>query len=43
MFGKFSNLVHKLYRKCREQPVDTFQDCAFEQIKAVLPFDSALG
>lgn len=42
MLEQFSQLVMSLYRGCREQPVDAFQDWAFDQIGAVLPFDSAL-
>lgn len=39
---KLSTVLLDLYRGAREQPVSTFQDWAFERIKTVLPFDSAL-
>lgn len=39
---QLSRLILALYRGCREQPVAGFQDWAFEQVKSVLPFDSAL-
>lgn len=42
MLGKLSAVVLNLYRGTSDQPVDTFQDWAFEQVKSVLPFDSAL-
>lgn len=42
MLEQFSQLVMSLHRGCREQPVEAFQDWAFEQVKAILPFDSAL-
>lgn len=42
MLAQFSGLLHDLYRGCREQPACGFQDWAFERIKTVLPFDSAI-
>ena len=42
MLEKLSAVVLNLYRGASEQPVDIFQDWAFEQVKPVLPFDSAL-
>lgn len=42
MLDKFSRLVHKLYRGCRKQPVTGYQEWALEQLKAAIPFDSAL-
>ena len=42
MLDGFSRVILALYRGCREQPVEAFQDWAFEQVKFVLPFDSAL-
>lgn len=42
MLDKFSRLIHRLYRGSREQPVSEYQDFAFEQLKSVIPFDSAL-
>lgn len=42
MHEQLSRLILALYRGCREQPVADFQDWAFEQVKSVLPFDSAL-
>lgn len=42
MLDGFSNVVLGLYRASREQSVGAFQDAAFELIKPVLPFDSAL-
>lgn len=42
MLKELSAVVLNLYRGTREQPADAFQDWAFEQVKAVLPFDSAL-
>lgn len=39
---EFSAAVLDLYRGASEQPVSTFQNWAFERIKTVLPFDSAL-
>lgn len=42
MLDKFGGAVLDLYRGCRELPVNAFQDWAFECVKTVLPFDSAL-
>lgn len=42
MLSKFSNVVLNLNQACREQPIHKFQDFAFELIKSVVPFDSAL-
>ena len=42
MLEKLSAVVLNLYRGASEQPVDAFQDWAFEQVKPVLPFDSAV-
>ena len=42
MLNKFSILTYSLYRGCRERPVHGFQDWALGQIKAALPFDSAI-
>lgn len=42
MLEELSSILLDLYRGAREQPTDTFQNWAFERIKAVLPFDSAL-
>lgn len=42
MLEKLSAVVLNLYRGASDQPVDVFQDWAFEQIKPALSFDSAL-
>lgn len=39
---QFSRLVLMLYQGCREQPVADFREWAFERVRSVLPFDSAL-
>lgn len=42
MLPRFSQLVMKLHRGCREQPVVAYQHWALEQLKSVFHFDSGL-
>lgn len=42
MLEELSAVLLDLYRGAREQQVNTFQNWAFDRIKTVLPFDSAL-
>ncbi len=42
MLSRFSQLLMNLHRGCREQPVAEYQDWAFDQVRSVFHFDSAL-
>jgi len=41
LLHRLSALVQALYRGARDEPMEAFQDWALEQVKTVIPFDSA--
>lgn len=41
VLDRISSAILALHRASRERPVEAFQDAAFEEVKALVPFDSA--
>lgn len=41
-FSDLSAFLLRLYRLAHEQPIETFQDAALDQLRGILPFDSCM-